>query len=213
MSELRLHFEKRGTSRYISHLDLMQVFRRAFARADIPVGFSKGFHPHPAINILLPLPTGFESLCELLDFTLDAPRLPDNFLYKINRVLPEGIHVVGVDEPHTPAKLIRYAGYDIYTELAVPPEEMMGLFARDELVITKRTKRGESETDILPLVRDFQAERKDSGTVIHVKVAAGNENLNPEYVLAAIEKYCKAAPAYAAFLRREIYHEDLRVFR
>ncbi len=191
----------------------MQVFRRAFARAEVPVGFSQGFHPHPAINILLPLPTGFESLCELLDFTLDAPRLPDNFLYKINRALPHGINVVSVGEPRTPAKLIRYAAYEIYTELAVAPEAMTELFARDTLVITKRTKRGESETDILPLMCDFHAERKGDGTEINVRVAAGNENLNPEYLLAAIEKYCGAEPAYASFLRREIYHADMQVFR
>ena len=30
MSEMRIVFEKRGNARYISHLDLMQVFRRAF---------------------------------------------------------------------------------------------------------------------------------------------------------------------------------------
>ena len=173
MSELRLVFEKRGNARYISHLDLMQVFRRAFARANVPVGFSQGFHPHPAINILLPLPTGFESQCELLDFTLDAPRLPDNFLYLINRALPAGICVTSVGESRTPAKFIRYAAYEIYTELAVPPEAMTELFARDELVVTKRTKRGESETDILPLLRGFHAEARDGGAGIRVTVAAG----------------------------------------
>ena len=213
MSELRLLFEKRGNARYISHLDLMQVFRRAFARADVPVGFSQGFHPHPTINILLPLPTGFESICELLDFTLEGTRLPDNFLYKINRALPGGICVTSVGESRAPAKLIRYAAYEIYTELAVTPEAMSEFFARDALVITKRTKRGESETDILPLLCDFKAETRDCGTVIHVNVAAGNENLNPEYVIAAIEKYSGASPAYASYLRREVYDADMRVFR
>ena len=213
MSELRLVFEKRGNARYISHLDLMQVFRRAFARANVPVGFSQGFHPHPAINILLPLPTGFESLCELLDFTLDAPRLPDNFLYQINRALPVGICVTGVSELRTPAKFIRYAAYEIYTELAVPPEAMTELFTRDALIVTKRTKRGESETDILTLLRDFHAETRGGGVLIRVNVAAGNENLNPEYVVAAIEKYSGAAPAYASYLRREVYDADMHVFR
>ena len=213
MSELRLLFEKRGTARYISHLDLMQVFRRAFARADVPLGFSKGFHPHPAITILLPLSTGFESVCELLDFELDAPRLPDNFLYKLNRALPAGICVTGVSESHTPARLIRYAAYEIYTEMDVTPEALTELFSRDALVITKRTKRGESETNILPLLRDFRAEPQGDGILIRVKVAAGNESLNPEYVIAAIEKYCGVTASYTSYLRREIFTEDLQVFR
>lgn len=213
MSELRLHFEKRGPSRYISHLDLMQVFRRAFQRADVPLGFSQGFHPHPAINILLPLSTGFESVCELLDFELDAPRLPDNFLFHINRALPEGIRVTGVGDPLSPARLIRWAEYEIRTELGAAAEAVRELFTRDALVVTKRTKRGESETDILPLLRDLTAEETDGGLLLRVKTAVGNDNLNPEYVIAACEKYLGTPPAHSDYLRREVYDAELRVFR
>lgn len=213
MSELRLLFEKRGNARYISHLDLMQVFRRAFARAEIPVAYTQGFHPHPYINILLPLPTGFESTCELLDFTLAAPRLPDGFLYQINRALPAGICVMSVGEPRMPAKNIRYAAYEIFVELPATPDEISALFSRETLVVTKRTKRGESETNILPLLRDFHVEPRGGGVLIRVKVAAGNENLNPEYVVAAIQKYGGMPVSYAAYLRREVYDADMQVFR
>lgn len=213
MSELRLLFEKRGNARYISHLDLMQVFRRAFARAEIPVAYTQGFHPHPYINILLPLPTGFESTCELLDFALDAPRLPDQFLYRINRALPAGICVTSVGEARMPAKNIRYAAYEIFVELPATPDEISALFSRETLVVTKRTKRGESETNILPLLRDFHVEPRGGGVLIRVKVAAGNENLNPEYVVAAIQKYGGMPVSYAAYLRREVYDADMQVFR
>ena len=213
MSELRLLFEKRGTARYISHLDLMQVFRRAFACADVPIGFTQGFHPHPNLNILLPLPTGFESVCELLDFALDAPRLPDQFLYRINRALPAGICVTSVGEARTPAKFIRYAAYEMNADIPIEAEQIAELFSREELVVTKRTKRGESETNILPLLRDLNVQTRDGGVTIRAKVAAGNENLNPEYILAAIEKYWGAGPAYASYLRREVYDAELRVFR
>ncbi len=213
MSEVRLYFEKRGRAKFISHLDLMQVFRRAFARADVPLGFSKGFHPHPAINILLPLSTGFESVCEVLDFTLEAPRLPDGFLYQMNRALPEGICVTGVGEPGLPARAIRWAEYEIRTDLPAAPEDLTALFSRPSLVVTKRTKRGESETDILPLLRDFSAGSVPEGLLLRCKVAVGTESLNPEYVLAAAQKYCALPPAYAAYLRREIYTEALELFR
>lgn len=169
----------------------MQVFRRAFARADVPIGFTQGFHPHPNLNILLPLPTGFESVCELLDFALDAPRLPDQFLYRINRALPAGICVTSVGEARTPAKFIRYAAYEMNADIPIEAERIAELFSREELVVTKRTKRGESETNILPLLRDLNVQTRDGGVTIRAKVAAGNENLNPEYILAAIEKYCE----------------------
>lgn len=213
MSEMRLRFEKRGPARYISHLDLMQVFRRAFARSDVPLGFSQGFHPHPAINILLPLSTGFESVCERLDFGLDAPRLPDNFLFQMNRCLPEGICVTGVTEPDMPARAIRWAAYEIDTDLPLSPEETEELFSREELVVVKRTKRGESETNILPLLRDLTAEKGEEGCRIRVTVSVGNESLNPEYVIGAIAKYGGLEPPFAAYLRREIYTETMEPFR
>ena len=145
MSELRLLFEKRGNARYISHLDLMQVFRRAFARAEIPVAYTQGFHPHPYINILLPLPTGFESTCELLDFALDAPRLPDQFLYRINRALPAGICVTSVGEARTPAKFIRYAAYEMNADIPIEAERIAELFfarraGRDQTYKTRRKR-------------------------------------------------------------------------
>ena len=39
----RLLFEKTGDAVYLSHLDLMRVFQRAFKRADIMIWHSQGF--------------------------------------------------------------------------------------------------------------------------------------------------------------------------
>lgn len=41
----RLLFEKRGDAVYLSHLDLMRVFQRAFKRAGILIWHSQGFSP------------------------------------------------------------------------------------------------------------------------------------------------------------------------
>ena len=41
----RLLFEKTGDAVYISHLDLMRIFQRAFKRADIMIWHSQGFSP------------------------------------------------------------------------------------------------------------------------------------------------------------------------
>ena len=59
----RLLFSKAGTARYISHLDLMRTFQRAFARAGISIKHTEGFHPHPFVSIPLPLSVGFSSQC------------------------------------------------------------------------------------------------------------------------------------------------------
>ncbi|MDD6298153.1 MAG: DUF2344 domain-containing protein, partial [Firmicutes bacterium] len=45
---LRALFEKTGTAVWISHLDLMRLFQRAFARANLPLKHTQGFNPRPS---------------------------------------------------------------------------------------------------------------------------------------------------------------------
>ena len=66
----RLLFSKKGRAKYISHLDLMRTFQRAFARANIQIKHTEGFNPHPFVSIALPLSVGYSSQCEILEFGL-----------------------------------------------------------------------------------------------------------------------------------------------
>ena len=66
----RLLFEKTGTAVWISHLDLMRLFQRAFKRAGFPLTHTQVYNPRPSVSIALPLSVGIESQCELLDFDL-----------------------------------------------------------------------------------------------------------------------------------------------
>ena len=47
--------------RFISHLDVQRLFKRALRRADVELLYSHGYNPHPKINIVQPLSLGFES--------------------------------------------------------------------------------------------------------------------------------------------------------
>lgn len=58
MSKLRLVFVKEHQASYISHLDVMRTFQRVFPRAGLSIKHSNGFHPHPILSIVLPLPGG-----------------------------------------------------------------------------------------------------------------------------------------------------------
>lgn len=89
----RLLFSKTGRAKYISHLDLMRTFQRAFQRADLTIKHTEGFNPHPFISILLPLSLGFSSQCEILEFQLLDSISPDDVPGPAQRVLPEGIAV------------------------------------------------------------------------------------------------------------------------
>mgnify|MGYP002574509980 CR=1 FL=1 len=70
MSKLRLLFVKEAQASYISHLDLMRTFQRAFFRAGLDIRHTEGFNPHAFVSIPLPLPVGFSSACEVLECEL-----------------------------------------------------------------------------------------------------------------------------------------------
>jgi radical SAM family uncharacterized protein/radical SAM-linked protein len=76
---LRLEYAKFGRLKYLSHLALARTFARLFRRAGVPLAFSQGHTPHPKVHFGLPLPLGFESDAEYLDFetlgSVDAPAL------------------------------------------------------------------------------------------------------------------------------------------
>ena len=93
MSDQRRLFSKSGRACYISHLDLMRTFQRAFLRAEIPIKNTEGFNPHAFVSIALPLSVGYSSDCELLDFVLLPGVEKEDVPARLNAVLPEGITI------------------------------------------------------------------------------------------------------------------------
>ena len=94
----RILFEKKGNAVWISHLDLMRLFQRAFKRAGLPLTHTQGFNPRPSVSIALPLSVGVESSCELLDFELNGDdEIPcEDIRQRLNENLIEGIKVLAV---------------------------------------------------------------------------------------------------------------------
>ena len=95
----RLLFEKTGNAVWISHLDLMRLFQRAFKRAGLALTHTQGFNPRPSVSIALPLSVGVASCCELLDFDLDGEAVPcEQIQQRLNQALVSGIRVLDVYE-------------------------------------------------------------------------------------------------------------------
>ncbi len=87
---------KAGWLRFISHHDLQQTFRHAFRRAGIGVASTAGFHPLPRIAFGPPLPVGFASEGEVVDFVTDRDHDAATLLRTLNEHLPEPLHLVGI---------------------------------------------------------------------------------------------------------------------
>lgn len=50
MPKYVIGFKKKGYVCYISHLDVMRLFQRAFKQEDIRLKYSKGYNPHPRMG-------------------------------------------------------------------------------------------------------------------------------------------------------------------
>jgi len=82
-------FSVHGRSRFLSHLDRLEVFRRAVRRAGGRLALSEGLRPKPRLSLALPLAVGMEAEEEVCEFVLaEAP--PHDFVERLKRSLPVG---------------------------------------------------------------------------------------------------------------------------
>jgi len=90
---IRLTYVKMGTARYFGHLEMVNIFLRAFRRANLPLKYSQGFHPMPKISFEDSLPIGLESLEEAMYAVVPATLNPLEVPATLNSHLPEGLEV------------------------------------------------------------------------------------------------------------------------
>lgn len=89
---VRVSYRKGKEIAFLSHLDLLRAFSRLVRRAEVPVQFSKGFHPRPLISMGPALPVGATGEEELLDLFLS--KIPDfDLLNKMRAVSPPGLSI------------------------------------------------------------------------------------------------------------------------
>ena len=217
----RLLFEKTGNAIWISHLDLMRLFQRAFKRAGLPLTHSGGFTPRPQVSIALPLSVGVESQCELLDFDLDgATTSAEEILEGLNRSLVEGVKVLQVYEE---ARKIKHLAFlechvDLEYDSGIPAgglEQITALFARPELTVEKKSKNGPTEQDIIPMIRSLEVlPVSDQELRLHAVVCCQNPTLNPMQLHGAIQRHLpELNPDFAKCQRLEVYDNDGNIFR
>lgn len=218
----RILFEKKGNAVWISHLDLMRLFQRAFKRAGLPLTHTQGFNPRPSVSIALPLSVGVESSCELLDFDLDGDKVANRIIRgKLNDYLVPGIRVIKVYDNMQKIKNLAYLDTVVTLEYdwGVPAdgaERIRTLFAQDEVLVEKKTKSGGiQDQNIIPMIKSMEVTQPDEHTLeLHARVCCQNPTLNPMQLHAAIVRHLPdLAPDFAKSQRIEIYDTDGNIFR
>lgn len=121
---IRVKYVKNGPIKYISHLNLAQVFTRALRRAGIPMVISSGFNPRFRISFGPPLPLGISGTSEYLDIRLKEEMKPGELVERLNRVLPRGLKIIK-------AKLVPLSS-----------DSLVKVISRASYIITLKLKKG-----------------------------------------------------------------------
>jgi radical SAM-linked protein len=153
---LRITFAKQGALRYTGHLDLYKIWERTTRRAELPLAYSQGFHPHPQIQLAAALPLGFSSRCELVDVRLNDDVDPSTLPEKLQSAVPAGLRILKVErvDEKSPAlqTLVVSAEYEV---TLLDPIDETELGRRLSIVLDAETlpreRRGKAY-DLRPLI-------------------------------------------------------------
>ena len=218
----RILFEKKGNAVWISHLDLMRLFQRAFKRAVLPLTHTQGFNPRPSVSIALPLSVGVESCCELLDFDLDGDKVANRIVRgKLNDYLVPGIRVIKVYDNGQKIKHLALLDTIVTLEYdnGVPAdgaEKLRSFFQQDEILVEKKTKSGGiQDQNIVSKIKSLEVEQPDDNTILlKARICCQNPTLNPMQLHGAILRHLpELAPSFAKCARLELYDNDGNIFR
>ena len=163
MHHLRVKFNRGQEVKFISHLDLIRLWQRAFHRAMIPLAYSEGFSPRPRISLAAPLPIGVTSEAELMDIYTTKWVSPHFFLAAVSQQLPPGIeiqqvHQIALNQPSLQSQ-VRYAEYKVEVETQKEPQEIesaiTSLLSAEHLPWQHQRDTGPRSYDLRALIDDL----------------------------------------------------------
>ena len=99
-----IEFEKGGYTKYISHLDLLRVFKRIFKVTGLDVRYSQDYNPHPKMGFAQPLSLGYSSVNEYLEFETVTAHDTGEMRNVIQKNLPHDVIIRDLFEFESEAK-------------------------------------------------------------------------------------------------------------
>ncbi len=222
---VRLKFKKVGSLQYISHLDLQRTFMRVIVRSCIPAWYTKGFNPHAKLVFSTPLSVGAQSVCEYLDIRIDRDMSCEDIRDRLNAELTDELCILDAYLPENDFSQIAWASYEIEVftcdadaSLAKKANEIL---TTSPLVMTKRTKSGEKDVDIIPMIKSADVRYdNETGTLklSCVLSASSTEYLNPELLITALKQNIgilagDPSVEWYTIMRTNLLTSDLKEFK
>ena len=205
VQRIRLEYAKRGRLRFCSHRDFARAFERSLRRAEVPMAYSAGFHPHPKISYVGAAPTGVGSEAEYLEIGLARRCDPEDVRTALDAVLPEGLDILrAVDvEDCPPGSLAERMQASVWQlELVADPAEAAAavaqLMASESVPVDRLTKDGLRSLDArAPIVSaEVSAELgNDTRAILRMVVRQVTPTVRPDDVLTALRAVAGFAPS------------------
>ena len=198
MIKLRMKFKKHGPIRFLGHLDVMRYVQKAIRRAEIDIKYSEGYSPHQILSFAQPLSVGSTTDGDYMDMTLISCNSPEEVMDKLNGVMNEGIEITGVsvlpEKSENAMTSVAAAEYIISFRDGKAPsfdisKTMEAFMSNDHVMAVKKTKNGEKEIDIKPLIYKWEVIDNNK---IHVLLSAGSAaNLKAALLIDSIYKFAE----------------------
>ncbi|WP_404392865.1 TIGR03936 family radical SAM-associated protein [Humibacillus xanthopallidus] len=189
VQKLRIRYTKRGRLRFTSSRDFQRALERALRRADVPMAFSAGFHPHPKISYANAASTGTASEAEYFEISVTQRVDPDSVRVALDEALPPGIDVLTVVEAAPGALADRLEASDWlleFGELDVPTlrAALDALMARDTAEVTRMTKSGPRTFDVRGAVLTAVVQSPEQARAALAEAADTAAQLGPDHPIA-----------------------------
>lgn len=190
---VRVRFRKTGALQYTAHLDLVRTLTKAINRAGIPVRYSEGFNPHPRFSFATAMSIGLESLYELMDIRIDRPVDPDALALALRESLTEECYIEEAYFAKTKFTDIAYSSY-VARIFAPGASAALAKQCEDalrgrEVVVFKRSKSGDKDTNIAPFIKEVACTYEDGAILLRTLLTADNAHfLNPEYLITYLKQ-------------------------
>ncbi|WP_164997180.1 TIGR03936 family radical SAM-associated protein [Clostridium minihomine] len=217
MRTVRIWFHKKGTAKYISHLDLNRCISQAFHKAKVPLWYTQGFHPYAFLTFALPLSLGITGLRESVDIKMEGEISNQELMERLNDALPDDIVIYDITEPVMKPGKIAFASFEILLEPEdVTPDELARiitvLFQSPEIIVSKRSKAGAREINLKPYLSRVKVQVEGDKVRLSAILPAGStENINPSLLLTAMETYLSCR-FYTDITRTNLYDADMQAF-
>ncbi len=187
---LRIKFKKYGPIRFIGHLDVMRFFQKAIRRAGIDVAYSNGFSPHQLMAFAAPLGVGLASNGEYMDIEINSMVSCQDIRERLNHVSVPGIEVLSVKQLPDSAEnaMASVAAYTVrFREGKNPKADISALLpdflSREQIPITKKTKKGTREVDLKEGIYRLSYE---DGVFFMIVDASSGGNIKPVQIMEAL---------------------------